>query len=63
MFALLIVRDTSPTFKRSQPDYAEVYRFADIFQDSGLSRGDFILFALLIGCDYDTVCYAHTRAL
>ncbi|KAI0666288.1 PIN domain-like protein, partial [Trametes maxima] len=41
--------------RRSKPDDVEIYRSKAIFEKRGISQGDFILLALLVGCDYNMV--------
>ncbi|KAI0776325.1 PIN domain-like protein, partial [Trametes elegans] len=54
----------NPSFKRSTSGSVEVYRNIVIFQNAGLSQGDLILYALLVGSDYDSIglrgCGART---
>ncbi|KAH9858620.1 PIN domain-like protein [Lenzites betulinus] len=44
----------SPCFKRASADTVEVYRRSSILNKLSLSRGDLILYGLLVGCDYNT---------
>ncbi|KAI0324840.1 PIN domain-like protein, partial [Cubamyces sp. BRFM 1775] len=49
--ALTVARN--PSYKRTDTDTLAVYRASDILRDEGLSRGDLLLLALLLGSDYD----------
>ncbi|KAM5541489.1 hypothetical protein V8D89_004679 [Ganoderma adspersum] len=50
--AAAVIRN--PSFKcNAGPTYVDVYRASTILHDKGMSRGDLIFFALLVGNDYD----------
>lgn len=45
----------SPSYKRTDADVVTIYRACKVFRDAGLSRGDLLFLALLLGSDYDPV--------
>ncbi|KAI0327608.1 PIN domain-like protein [Cubamyces sp. BRFM 1775] len=46
-------------YKRTDPDVVAVYRATSILRDEGLSVGDLVLLALLLGSDYDPSGLRH----
>ncbi|KAJ8453999.1 hypothetical protein ONZ51_g13284 [Trametes cubensis] len=49
--AITVARN--PSYKRTDADIIAIYRTSSILQEQRLSRGDLLLFALLLGSDYD----------
>ncbi|KAI0686040.1 PIN domain-like protein [Cerioporus squamosus] len=49
--AAVIIRN--PSFKRAGSDKVTVYRRSKVLDKTGFSEDDLLLFALLVGCDYD----------
>ncbi|KAI0692354.1 PIN domain-like protein [Cerioporus squamosus] len=52
--AAVIIRN--PSFKRAGSDKVTVYRRDKVLDKTGLCEDDLLLFALLVGCDYDENC-------
>ncbi|KAJ2989265.1 hypothetical protein NUW54_g8841 [Trametes sanguinea] len=51
--APVVIRN--PSYKRNDSDVVTIYRADDIRQAAGLSSGDLLLLALLLGSDYDPI--------